>query len=930
MNTFVPSFALLAGLIVTVQAQTDQVAATRAASAVPRLSQMTLDPVPSQEEAASNLNVSATRLGGMMLAQIPQQMANPKGGIISQHQGVNATPGQPLGVPTLNAGAPNPAAFPGGGAGVAGSPAGAINAATPGGQNPLGASGLPPGAPVPPGARPGQPPRPFTPPPQQPAVAASSPEIPAGDDEMVPVSFSQVPMPQILLFYEGLTGKKVIRDINVEAVTFSVDTTGELPKRKAIEFIEKSLLLNGYGFLPAGEGMVKFINLNAIKPGAEHPFILKQDELPINSEAIVTFVQPLLYLDAEELKKTLSELVQLHTYGVVTALPNTRGVAITENSNTIRYIIELLKTLDVAPTRTEKRTFKLARASAEDVAKSLADILDLEGKGSSGGSSGGKKSGGSTPAPAAPAPGAQPGGAAAAGRAAGVYGSAPQAVATPPKIVPIGRTNTLMVIARPTDLELIASYIAELDGEVQYRNFITRPLKYLSANDILPLVKDAISRGLEDSNGSGNGSSGGGSIVGNNSSNTNNQNRNNSSFGSTQNGTNSFGQNGAGGIGGGAGGLGGGGSLQPLRQNATPQSLLVGKTLLIADPVLNQIYIAGPPEHLRVLQELLDELDKRPRMVMLSVVIGQLKLDNNRDFGIDYIFKPNTVSGGNTRTNLAGTAQSRIGTAQSIIDPNAVTSLSSLTTGLPSGIQLFGSIQNQVNFAMSALASNTNFKVLSRPTLFTLNNEPASIETGLKIPVPVSSLSSLETTGSTTGQINNGLVSNIQYQDVALRLDVSPLINSDDELTLEIKQVNADVAGSTSLNGNNIPNISNQALNTKILVKNNATVLLGGLIQETTEKDRSGIPVLKDLPLIKYIASSTKDTKSRNELLVFIQPRIVTSTSDQPVSPRDGPGSTPFGGEAAKFLSDERQDPAAEKKAVHRSGVSSFFHKLFE
>ena len=88
-----------------------------------------------------------------------------------------------------------------------------------------------------------------------------------GDDELIDLQFPNVPMPQILLLYEELTGKKIIRDINVEAVTFTIETTGKLPKKKAIEYIERSLLLNGYGFLPAGEDFVKFINLAAIKPG---------------------------------------------------------------------------------------------------------------------------------------------------------------------------------------------------------------------------------------------------------------------------------------------------------------------------------------------------------------------------------------------------------------------------------------------------------------------------------------------------------------------------------------------------------------------------------------------------------------------------------------------------------------------------------------
>ena len=145
-----------------------------------------------------------------------------------------------------------------------------------------------------------------------------------------------------------------------------------------------------------------------------------------------------------------------------------------------------------------------------------------------------------------------------------------------------------------------------------------------------------------------------------------------------------------------------------------------------------------------------------------------------------------------------------------------------------------------------------------------------------------------------------------------------------------MKQVNADVAGSTVLNGNSIPNISNQGLETTIMVKNNSTVLLGGLIQETTDKQRSGIPILKDIPIIKYLASSTKDYKTRRELLVFIQPRIVTGEGDQPVGAVDTAGASPLGDDARKFLNHERSDPSIDVKTVRRNKGSSILHKLFE
>jgi len=185
------------------------------------------------------------------------------------------------------------------------------------------------------------------------------------------------------------------------------------------------------------------------------------------------------------------------------------------------------------------------------------------------------------------------------------------------------------------------------------------------------------------------------------------------------------------------------------------------------------------------------------------------------------------------------------------------------------------------------------------------------------------------TSDPNTGNVNSGFQSNIQYQDVSLRLDVAPLVLSDDELMLQVKQVNATLAGNTVISGNPIPNISNQGLETTIMVKNNAAVLLGGLISETTDKQRSGLPILKDLPLIKYIASSTKEVKDRRELLVFIQPRIVTGEGDAPTSTKDAAGASPLGDDMRRFLNDERNNPDIRRDQVKRSRASSLFRKLF-
>ena len=804
---------------------------------------------------------------------------------------------------------------------------GLTNAAAPSGPGIPGINPnlIPP--PFPPAAKPGGA--------ASPAMTASKPggDKPTTDDDgMVELQFPNTPLPEILLLYEQLTGKKIIRDTNAEAATITIETTGKMSKEDAIEFMEKTLLLNGYAFVASGEKMLKLLAFDAKKPPSEGgvPIFAKVDDLP-KTDQVVNYFMPLIYIEPEDAAKVLSELIPPHSYGKISAVPNSRAIIITENSATIRSIVEMLKHLDAEPSRTTQKTFLLTRENAEDVKKALDEILDTDKKGS--GSSGGGTSAysGTTqqrpaipgvPQPGSPIPGQQAG-AAKSGAIVTGGGSSGSSATVAPKIIAIPRTNSLLVIARPVDMTSIGALIAELDAAAEIQNFIIRPLKFLSAVDALNVLEQAITRGNDKAGSSGaarNPSSPATSSGTNTNQTTSGFGR--SGYGSTGGGgfgtSSSFGSSGGGfggggGYGGGGGGFGGGGigggaNLQALRQEQGPQALVVGKTLLIADSAQNEIFASGPPEHLRVMNEILDELDQRPKQIMISAVIGEVTLAEGREFGLDWLLRPTQLRyNGNT-----GSATGAIrNTGSAILDPNDVKTLSDLKD-IGNGLSLYGAINDNVNVIVNALQSNTAFKVISRPSVFTLNNKPASIASGSSIPVPTQTFSSYNT--GVDG--NTGLTSNIQYQEIALSLDVVPLINSDDELTLQISQQNNEQSGTTTINGNPYPTISNQRVSTIVMVKNNSTVLLGGLIRENTQKEKSGIPILSSIPILKYLAGSKKDKTTRRELLVFIQPRIVTGNGDLPPNVDDNAGQSEFSNETRAFLQQEQSAPVPPVKTT--------------
>jgi general secretion pathway protein D len=756
----------------------------------------------------------------------------------------------------------------------------------------------------------------------------------------VELQFPNTPLSQILLVYEELTGLKIIRDASIEQATVSIETTGELPKDRAIMFIEKSLLLNGYSFAPAGDGMVKILGSDKKPTSDGAPLFESKADLP-ETDQVVSYVAILRYLIPDDAIKAIDAIIPRHSYGSITPVPNAKALVIVENSSTIRSILDLLERLDVKPGTTVTKSLPLIRSDAEDVKAALDEILGLNEDSATAGAQGGR--------PVAQQQ--QPGGIPQPQLAALPTDSTGSTAAeVKPKIVAMVRTNRLLVIAMPETLQYIETLVAELDSASEVRNFVSRTLKYLGVEAAMGIISDAISR--TEGDGGGGGASGGVNSLGQPSSGSNNRNNTGTGTGGTSNGL--FGNTTSSGLGGSSGGFGnnssgfgnssggfgssgggfgggssfgsGGGNLQPLRSNNGPTSIVVGKTLLISDPTANSIFASGPPEHLRILNEILDELDRRPQQILISAVIGEIQLGREESFGIETLFRARRNG---TETGATAGLATQLGNSIAPLDPRLPIPLADLASR--SGLTFYGGIREGIDIILSAMHSRDDFKVISRPSVFTMNNTPANISSGSSFPIATS------TQGFVGGGANNGLLSNVAYQDVVLSLNIIPLINSSDELTLQISQENSEVAGSTVIAENTYPVLTKQQLNTVVMCKNNSTVLLGGLIRESQEKNNVNVPFLANVPLLKYLTGSTSDNKDRRELLIFIQPRIVESQYDLPPTAQDGTGTSPFGRETMAFFDHEKNmdrdaAEAAKQAALQptkRHRIRSMIRKLF-
>ncbi|MCX6934651.1 MAG: hypothetical protein NTZ01_00400, partial [Verrucomicrobia bacterium] len=188
---------------------------------------------------------------------------------------------------------------------------------------------------------------------------------------------------------------------------------------------------------------------------------------------------------------------------------------------------------------------------------------------------------------------------------------------------------------------------------------------------------------------------------------------------------------------------------------------------------------------------------------------------------------------------------------------------------------------------------------------------------GQKIAVPTSTVTTLGAGGSAT-TTSGSQQSNIQYQDVVLKIEVVPLINSAREISLQIVETNDTLAkgvnSETAIGGGvSVPKIDTQKLTTSVIVPDRSTILMGGLISQTDSKTSSGVPFLSTIPLVGNLFKSTTDDTERRELVVMIQPSVIadgpelkeiskterdltgfSSKELSPLSMRSGQKSTPM------------------------------------
>ena len=257
----------------------------------------------------------------------------------------------------------------------------------------------------------------------------------------------------------------------------------------------------------------------------------------------------------------------------------------------------------------------------------------------------------------------------------------------------------------------------------------------------------------------------------------------------------------------------------------------------------NRVIVTDIQSAIDKMEELIKSLDIPERQVMIEARIVEASTDFTRDIGVQWNIR---YRDGDTTISSLDTS---FGGIVSTVLPTATTG------GGAMGIS-FGKLTSnlQVNLRISAAASIGQAKIISTPKVMTVNNKPAKISQGQSIPY-----STVSAEGTKT-----------EFVEAALTLEVTPHITADGSIGMKIK------ASNNSAGVGSPPPINKKEATTELVVKNGETTVIGGIYVDNETESDSGVPFLKDIPLLGWLFKSQSKRNNKTELLIFITPKIVS------------------------------------------------------
>ena len=280
---------------------------------------------------------------------------------------------------------------------------------------------------------------------------------------------------------------------------------------------------------------------------------------------------------------------------------------------------------------------------------------------------------------------------------------------------------------------------------------------------------------------------------------------------------------------------------------------------IVVDASRNGLIFRGSADEWARLLPLIKEMDKPARQVMVEVTIAEVTLDRNDQFGVNWQAGKWTVGTLGSSTPTTGTTG---------------TTPTSTTSG-GGGLTYLLDVAGQNRAQLQALAASSRVSILSTPRILVTSGSDASIDVGTQVPIITS-----QTTASQTTLGTSNLLQSVEYRNTGVLLTVKPTVLSNNRVDLDISQEDSQAQPISSGSGVNSPSIFQRKIKTTLTLRDGGSVVLGGLVSNQTTTGNSGVPFLKDIPILGNLFKSSSRDHQRTELVVIIVPYIIEN-SDQ-------------------------------------------------
>jgi general secretion pathway protein D len=660
---------------------------------------------------------------------------------------------------------------------------------------------------------------------------AARPVTPAARGRQIVLNFDNADIEAVIQAASEIVGFNYTIGPGVAGKKVTVQTSGRIPEDEVLNVLLAVLEVNGVTAVRSGN-LYKIVPLATARERPLPTIIGAQADPGRRDDEVITQIVPVIYVPAERIAGAIRPFVQ---GGNVVVYGNL--LLVTDTAGNIGRLLQIVRALDVEVTTDELRIVPVRYADASEIAKVLVDFFA------------GRRARTATTvtpvAPVAPRPGvpAIPG--------VPTAGDAER----PPLILADKRTNTLIISARRGDLDTIVQLLGQLDVDTQAnKRVFVYYVENVKAKDLSGTLAEIFGKPGSSRDG------------------TSRLERRETQPGAPPPP------------------IPGGPPLFPGVPGSPPTGptpgpagqsvegepgVVEGEVKVVADEPNNALIITTFPRNWPLIEDTIRKLDRTPKQVLIEVLVAEVNLTDQLALGLEWTLRnqQNIQLGGQTY-NIGSVGRLDVG-------PPAPTLGSPTLPGLPvtvppvSGLAFFIFETDRFMALLNLFASYGMVNVLSSPHILTSENKKASINVSQSVPIVTGQVAGQTATTPLQGQQQptGVFTQSIEYRDAGIILTVTPRISDKRVVALDVKQTVNDVGAPQPPSGS--PIIIKRELETSIVLNDNQTLVMGGLIQTRNENTQQGIPGLSRIPYIGFLFGRQNESFRRTELLLLLTPRVI-------------------------------------------------------